>query len=241
MVPNLSNLLASVQTLTSALTGWLAPHACFVCGATGAGAPVCAACDDELPRLGAACPVCATPTLDARVCGRCLREPPAYDTTVAVFAYRLPVDRMVQALKYRHRLALAAYFARLMAEAPLPDRCFDVILPMPLHRTRLRERGFNQAVELARPLARAWGVPLELARVERVSNGAPQASLPWKARRLNMRGAFGCRGSLAGMKVLVIDDVMTTGATLDALALLLKRQGATRVHNLVVARTLPRE
>ncbi|MBI1905971.1 MAG: ComF family protein [Rhodocyclales bacterium] len=239
MVPNLSNVLASVRTLTSALTGWLAPHACFVCGATGVVAPVCAACDDELPRLGDACPVCATPTLDAQACGRCLREPPAYDTTVALFEYRLPVDRMVQALKYRHRLALAAYFSRLMAGACRPDRPVDMILPMPLHGARLRERGFNQAVELARPLARAWGLPLELARVERVSNVAPQASLPWKARRLNMRGAFGCHGSLEGKKVLVVDDVMTTGATLDALASLLKRHGAARVDNLVVARTLP--
>lgn len=126
MILSLSNVLASFQALTSALTEWLAPHACFVCGAANAGAPVCAACDDELPRLGDACPVCATPTLDARVCGHCLREPPAYDTTVALFEYRLPIDRMVQALKYRHRLALAAYFSRLMAERGRPGQPVDL-------------------------------------------------------------------------------------------------------------------
>lgn len=239
MIPNLSNALVPVRMLASTLTGWLAPHVCFVCGASGDGAPVCAACDDELPRLEPACPVCATPVPDEQVCGHCLRQAPAYDTTVALFAYRLPVDRMVQALKYRHRLALAAYLSRLMASCPRPERAVDMVMPMPLHRARLRERGYNQAVELARPLARAWGVPLELGLVERVLNVPPQASLPWKARRLNMRGAFQCHGSLAGMNVLVVDDVMTTGATLEALALALKRHGAARVDNLVVARTLP--
>lgn len=114
-----------------------------------------------------------------------------------------------------------------------------MVLPMPLHRARLRERGYNQAVELARPLARAWGLPIELGRVERVLNATPQASLPWKERRLNMRGAFRCHGALTGKKVLVVDDVMTTGATLQALALELKRCGAARVDNLVVARTPP--
>lgn len=239
MIPNLSNALVPVRMLVSALTGWLAPHVCFVCGAPGAGAPVCAACERELPRMGGACPVCATPTPAAQVCGHCQRRPPAYDTTVAVFAYRLPVDRMVQALKYRHRLALAAYLSRSMASCPLPGSALDMILPMPLHRARLRERGYNQAVELARPLARAWGLPVELGLVERVLNVPPQASLPWKERRLNMRGAFRCNGMLAGKNVLVVDDVMTTGATLEALALVLKRHGAARVDNLVVARTLP--
>jgi predicted amidophosphoribosyltransferase len=110
---------------------------------------------------------------------------------------------------------------------------------MPLHVKRLRERGFNQSVEIARPLADAWGLPLELAQVGRILDVAPQASLPWKARHSNMKGVFGCSNSLAGQTIVVVDDVMTTGATLDELARTLKRQGAARVENLIVARTPP--
>jgi ComF family protein len=119
-----------------------------------------------------------------------------------------------------------------------PPSGIDLILPMPLHPRRLRERGFNQAVELARPLARAWGLPLDIALAGRTVDTAPQVSLPWTARRGNMREAFSCHGTLAGRSILVIDDVMTTGATLDALAHVLRKHGAARVCNLVVARTL---
>ncbi len=145
---------------------------------------------------------------------------------------------MVQALKYQSRLAVAAYFTGLLENCGPLDG-IDLIVPMPLHRRRLQERGFNQAVELARPLARKWALPIELAAVERCLDTQPQAGLPWAARRANLRGAFACHGKLAGGSVLVIDDVMTTGATLDALAQVLRQNGAERVSNLVVARTLP--
>lgn len=210
---------------------------CFVCGEECGPSSVCERCGSELPVDPVACPVCAVPTLEGAVCGQCLRAPPAFDATRAAFAYRFPVDRMVQALKYRGRLALAGFFAdALRPFRPLGD---VLIVPMPLHRRRLRERGFNQAVEIARPLARAWGAPLALAAVTRAVHTAPQASLPWKARSVNMRGAFRCDVSFDGKAVLVVDDVMTTGATLDELARTLKLRGAARVENLVIARTPP--
>lgn len=220
------------------LGGLVLPQACEVCGARCAHAPLCAACVSELPGAAdPACAVCALPLPMAGVCGRCLKRMPAFDASRAVLAYTFPVDRLVQALKYRHRLGLAAYFSGLLLEAGRPDGV-DCVVPLPMHRRSLRERGFNQAVELARPLAQAWQLPLWLDAVQRTRDGPPQASLNGLARRRNVRGAFVADPQrFAGRSVLVVDDVMTTGATLEALARELKRAGAVRVENIVVART----
>lgn len=215
------------------------PQDCFVCGHDSGGALICEACHAELPRQPAACPVCAVPTADGVRCGRCHSEPPAFDATRACFAYGFPVDRMVQALKYRHRLGVAGFFAEALLGLAAAPPAGAVLLPMPLHVQRLRTRGFNHAVEIARPLARAWALPLVLSGVARAVDGVPQASLPWQARQANVRGVFRSADSFAGSTVVVIDDVMTTGATLDELARALKRQGAARVENRVVARTPP--
>ena len=194
---------------------------------------MCAACARELPRCGTlVCPCCALPTSGGEVCGRCLRESPAYDATHALYRYAFHVDTLVQALKYRHRLSLARFFAD--APGRLPE--VDLVLPMPLHPRRLRERGFNQAAEIARPLARAAGLPLDLSAVARVRDTPPQASLDREARLRNLHNAFASRRRFDGLRVLVVDDVMTTGASFHALARCLKSVGAKEVHNFVVAR-----
>lgn len=231
----MSNLLEVLRRRVRAIAHSLLPQDCFVCGHDSGAEVLCAVCREQLPPQPLACPVCAIPTTEGAVCGRCLRMPPAFDASRAAFTYAFPVDRAIQALKYRQRLALAGFFADALL--PLVPARDGVLLPMPLHVRRLRERGFNQAVEVARPIARASGLPLELGAVSRVLNTAPQVSLPWKARSGNMRGAFRCEGSFAGKMVIVIDDVMTTGATLDELARVLKLHGAERVENLVIART----
>jgi ComF family protein len=218
---------------------WLLPQDCLLCGQAAGARALCAACAADLPLLPAQrCPVCALPTPAGAVCGACLKHPPHYDETIAPLVYAFPVDRLLQALKYGHRLAIAAHFARLLEAAAAGVRA-DIVLPMPLHRGRLRERGFNQAVELARPLARARGLPLAFDLVERSRDTVPQASLPWKNRARNIRGAFLCRARLDGRQVLIVDDIMTTGATLNELARALRNAGAARVTNCVVARTLP--
>ncbi|NMG14759.1 Phosphoribosyltransferase domain-containing protein [Aromatoleum bremense] len=232
----MSNVLNALRFRTRRIADLLMPQDCFVCGSMSGAAALCSACRNDLPRQPASCPVCAVPTANGATCGRCLRNPPAFDASRAAFAYTFPVDRIVQGLKYRHRLALANFFAEALLPFG-PPRPASVLLPMPLHVRRLRQRGFNQAVEIARPLGRAWGLPLELAGVGRTLNTAPQVSLPWKERSVNMRGAFHCEASFAGRTVIVVDDVMTTGATLDELARTLKMHGAARVENLVVART----
>ncbi len=215
------------------------PQDCLLCRAAAGDSLLCPACADTLPRLSAeCCPVCALPTPGAQTCGACLRHPPHFDATRAVFRYEFPLDRLVQSLKYAHRLASADFLGRELDRLPLPSPAPDLILPVPLAALRLAERGFNQALELARPLARSCAAPLEIRHVRRHRDTSPQASLPWKERAHNIRHAFECDIDLAGKNVLVVDDVMTTGATLDELARTLKAHGAARVENRVLARAL---
>ena len=210
-----------------------------MCGAESAGDAVCEACARALPnRPPSACPRCGLPGLDGGCCAACEREKPAYDATLALYDFVFPVDAMVHALKYRHRLSMASFFgAALAARAQDFGAQADLILPMPLHPRRLAERGFNQAVELARPLARVRGLALGLEVVRKLRDIPAQAGLDREARLRNPRGAFECDVSLQGQRVIVVDDVMTTGATLGELARTLKRQGASWVGNVVVART----
>src|SRR5437867_1741108 len=218
------------------------PQHCELCAAASAYALVCAACTRELPRLGPTCPVCSLPTPDGQICGHCLAEPPAFAATLAAFSYAFPVDRLMHALKYRGRLALAEWCAMAIlierercGPSPLPDR----LVALPLSTERQRQRGYNQAFEIARVIAAHPAVPLLRSEARRIRATPPQASLPWSERARNVHGAFACDAPLSGLAVAVIDDVMTTGASLAELATTLRRAGAKRVENWVVARTLP--
>ena len=226
-----------LSTLSRNLLAWTGGD-CLLCGEESGPELLCAACAAELPALAEHCPQCALPSPAGAVCGSCLDRPPHYDRTLALWRYEFPCDRLVQALKYRARLALSGFFARSLASRPLPE--VDLIVPMPLHPKRLAERGFNQALEIARGLARRLGRPIEPHGALRVKDTPPQTRLPYEERAKNVRGAFLCKLDLSGASVAVVDDVMTTGATLNELARALKRAGATRVENFVIARTVPR-
>ena len=212
---------------------------CLLCGAASADALLCDGCTADLPRLGEACPQCAGPSAGAARCGACLIRPPQFDVTVAIWQYEFPIDRLVRALKYGQRLALAELFGEAMARQ-VGGRRVDAVVPMPLAPRRLAERGFNQALEIARVVADRAGARLAPSCVERVRDTVPQTDLPHDARAANVRGAFACTAPLAGPTLAIVDDVMTTGATVDELARTLKRAGAVRVENWVVARTWPR-
>jgi ComF family protein len=208
---------------------------CFLC--RGAAQDVlCPACDADLPRLAAPlCPRCALASPAGALCGRCLAQPPAYDATVAGLAYAFPADSLIHALKFRGELALASLLGGMLsARIPGSDRV-DLVVPVPLSSQRLRSRGYNQSAEIARRLE--VRVPLELSLCQRERDTAAQTDLPWSERRRNVRGAFRCARPIAGGTVAVVDDVMTTGATLDEIARVLKQAGAQRVVNWVVART----
>lgn len=212
---------------------------CLLCLAPSGAHTLCRACDADLPRLGGpACPVCGLPTgLDA-ICGACLRRPPHFDSTRAVLAYHFPASTLLQRYKYTGFLAAGELMGTLLAErvadAPRPD----LLIPMPLHAARLKQRGFNQAVEIARVVARQRQLPLALDVCSRTRPTPPQADLDLAARVNNLRGVFACRDHLAGKRVALLDDVMTSGASLDALAKCVKDAGAIRVDCWVVARTL---
>lgn len=232
-----------VKHILQRAAGLLLAQDCLLCGAGSGDTLLCRSCADDLPRLPhPCCPRCALPSSagsdGSLPCGHCLARPPHYDRTLAAFNYGFPLDRLVQALKYAHRLAVADHFGSILAGLAVHAEA-DLIAPLPLHDERLRERGFNQALELARPVARATGLPLETEVVQRIRATPAQAGLPWKERIGNVRGAFHCTRDLSGRRVLLVDDVMTTGATLDECARTLKLHGAEKVTLLVVARTLP--
>lgn len=209
--------------------------ACFVCRGSSQ-ALLCESCTAELPRLtGERCPRCALPSPQGALCGRCLSDPPEYDATIAALAYDFPADALVHALKFRGELALAAFLGKLLSPLVSGER-IDHLVAVPLTPRRLRERGYNQSVEIAR-YVQPKALALDLCVRER--DAPPQMQLPWAARQHNVRGAFRCTRSLPGTTIAVLDDVMTTGATLDEIARTLKRAGALRVVNWVVARTLP--
>ncbi len=217
---------------------WMRPD-CVLCGGLADGTMLCAPCLASLPRASvAACPRCGVPSGGA-LCGACLRDPPAFDRTVAALVYEFPVDKLVQALKYGQRLALARLLGLLLAErvagAPRPD----VLIPMPLHPARLAERGFNQALEIGRVLSRRLGLPLKPTLAARQRDTAVQAALPLNARRRNVKGAFVCTTGVRERHVALVDDVMTSGATVNELAQAARAAGAREVSVWVVARALP--
>jgi len=210
---------------------------CLLCDEPAPTRGICEACWREFPWLTATCcSICAHPLATPGVCGRCLAEPPNFDQVIAVMRYGFPVDGLIQACKYGGRLATVnALAAMLNQRNPGPA---DLIVPMPLSAQRLRERGFNQALELARVAARSVQAPVDAALCVKTRETSPQTRLPWKERRKNIRGAFVVLGDVTGRHVVVVDDVLTTGATLNELARNLKRAGAASVTGWVIARTV---
>jgi ComF family protein len=234
------SVLARAQSVARAAL----PQRCALCVADAGRALLCPACAGALPVLPSACPVCASPATGAVPCGACLAHPPPFAATVAAFVYAFPVDRLLQQLKYGGHLALADWAGAALARAaeratatrPAADRP-DCIVALPLSRARQRERGFNQAQEIAARAARHLQLPTART-LARIAGGPPQAALSWPQRAANVRGAFAACGDVRGARIALVDDVMTTGATLAEAARTLVRAGAERVECWVVARTL---
>jgi ComF family protein len=203
---------------------------------------VCRACLNDLPwHKNTSCPQCGLSS-DGNVCGSCLNSPPDFDVTKAVFLYAYPIDAMMLRYKYGNNLNFGDTFGEFLAEKVNAEDCLkniDLIIPMPMHPQRLKERGFNQALEIAKVLTKNCKEKLDYKSTIRQTLTPPQASLPLKERVKNIKGAFKVNANLAGKRIAIIDDVMTTGASLNELAKTLKKAGAAHVECWVVARTLP--
>jgi len=228
----------------------LLPSSCALCG-RGGDDVLCRGCHahyfDRRQQRCRRCAIAVGETAGAEVCGDCLKSAPAFDATIVAVDYAAPVDQLVLALKFGQRLALAPLCARLLDDAlrqqPGAPALPDILTAVPLGPQRLAQRGFNQALEIARPLSRRLGVELVPYLSVRLRDTQAQAQLPPQQRQQNLRHAFMMESTamerIVGRHIGVVDDVMTTGSTLGELARTLKRFGAARVTNFVFARTPP--
>lgn len=239
------------------LLGLLHPWCCLGCGADAPpGLDLCAPCQAELPWLGRACARCALPLARHDLgpdCARCAADPPPQAAAFVPFRYAFPIDRLIVGLKFAGRLERARLLGTLLGDAivarlgtgsaaPWDDATRPAaLIATPLHPTRARERGFNQALEIARPVAARIGLPLRHDAVQRLRATAEQSTLDAVARRANLTGAFSVRAELVGRlpdHVAILDDVVTTGATAAALAAALRAAGVARITLLAVARAV---
>ena len=220
---------------------WLYPPVCLVCGLAGSnGMDCCPGCRTDLPRLSGRCQRCALETArTVDLCGRCTTRLPAFDAAWSGFAYRGPVEDLVTRFKFHRDLAAGRVLARLLAgelaaqQAERPD----LMVPIPLHHRRRLARGFNQAALLCQDLQRHFGGLPWASILKRKRATRTQSELPAERRRGNVRGAFELSWLPPGTgHVSLVDDVMTTGSTLNECARVLKRAGVRRVDVWVVAR-----
>jgi len=222
------------------------PPVCVLCGDPGIrtddiGLDLCLPCQKDLPRLVTCCARCAEPIpthlASEALCGQCQVKPPAYNRCLSMFQYQPPVDHLIQSLKFNQRLEMACILGTFMAQwlVQVIESRPDTLIPIPLHSARLRQRGFNQAAEIARPIAKELGCRLDISSCQRSKKTAPQSELTRKERVSNVRGAFEILKPVSG-HIAIIDDVMTTGSTVSEFAKTLLNAGADCVDVWVCAR-----
>jgi len=213
---------------------------CFLCsGPSGGHETICRSCLSDLAYNAGACPACAKPNTESRLCADCLSRPQTcIDKTWALFRYHYPVNRLIQHMKFKQGLDIANHMGEMLSELFLKDYVAlpECLIPVPLHSSRLVVRGYNQSVELARPLSRQLGINLDTSSCKRVRATMSQADLPAKKRKGNVRDAFSVTGACDYDHVLLIDDVITTGSTINELARMLSLAGVRRIDVLAVAR-----
>lgn len=194
---------------------------------------LCDKCVAYLPWQQKTCLQCGS-SLENTVaqCGVCLATPPHFDSTISLFQYATPISQMIHQLKFRSNLRMAQLFGKLWILYLTKNKIVlpDVIIPVPLHFKRLKERGFNQAIEIAKPINKHLNIPIDKKSCIRIKNTVAQSTLSAKKRKGNLRNAFGLTWPLNLKHVAILDDVMTTGSTINEIAGLLKTQGVEKIE-----------
>ena len=224
----------------------LRSFSCFLCGRAfqpHTSNQLCPHCLKDLPRTIQPCSQCGialnfTGTdFEPLRCGPCRTQPPKYDRVISAFAYANPVRQLISQFKYQRQLAIGSLLSEALVDAVMESSTsVEAILPVPLHQSRIRQRGFNQALELARPLANKLKLPLLLSQVNRQRNTAEQSSLSRKHRLTNLKMAFTLNEPIPYRSLAIVDDVMTTGSTVSELSKLLKNNGVEYIEIWCVAR-----
>lgn len=222
----------------------LLPGCCLLCGKLSAvQQDLCPACRSRLPVNDHHCRNCAQPLPSSiplkSLCGRCQKKPPFFDHCFAPFRYQDELTSLHHDFKFHHKLAAGRLMAELMCErlAEPSSQLPQLLIPVPLHSRRLRERGFNQAQELARILSVRLSIPVDLHRLCRTRNTSAQSSLPKKERQQNIRNSFALTAKIDTPHVAIIDDVMTTGLTVNEITKILRASGVAKIETWVFART----
>ncbi|MDF2867854.1 MAG: hypothetical protein K0S11_1324 [Gammaproteobacteria bacterium] len=218
------------------------PPACILCDAACKSTiNLCQACIADLPYIKQACKTCGLPLSNANLtCGACLINPPIYDRLVTPFYYQHPLNFIVTAIKFHNKLNYAKILGLLLADA-VRQRVFnlpEIIIPIPMHRERLKERGYNQALEIARPISRLLDIPIDYQSCARLKSTSPQTGLKTKQRRQNIKNAFHIRRDFTAKHVALVDDVVTTGSTITELCKVLKSYGVKHIQIWGCARTV---
>jgi len=231
------------------LSQWWLPHTCILCGnLTHSLQDLCSACKLDLPILTQSCQRCAnvlTTNINGLICGQCIHQPPPFDYTHSLFLYQPPVTHLIRQLKFSQKLLHARLLGELLAEKICSEWYQNkslptVIIPIPLHPKRLQTRGFNQALEIARPIAKQLKLPIITRGFSRIKPTLAQATLPSTERRKNIRQAFAINYKVENQAIAVIDDIVTTGNTIREFCSLLKKNGAARIDVWCCARPNPK-
>lgn len=214
------------------------PIPCLLCGAYDSDHILCTPCQADLPRLNKVCPMCSAPTSTGSLCGQCIASPPAYHLTYCLYPYVAPIDRLIAKMKYHDTLVLCHFFAeqlyQKLKDKPLPD----MLIPIPLHPRRLKERGYNQSWEITKILGKKLNIAISSSVLVRVRDTLPQASLPFSERRKNMNRAFKLDSTNIPKHIALIDDVVTTGHTSNMAAIALQKAGVVHIELWTIARAI---